>query len=102
MKLTEAAMQKGIVSTAKQLGFMVYHTTYAIGSERGFPDLVICGHGRTFFWELKGPKPTIYPDQVEWIAALQDVGHDARFIHPADYDDALAILQAAYQEARQR
>lgn len=99
MKITEAQMQKGIIATAKQLGFMVYHTTYAIGSERGYPDLHIVGHGLSWFLELKGPNPKVYPEQEAWIAALQANGHDARFVYPADYDEVLATLQAAYQEA---
>lgn len=99
MRLTEAKMQKGIIDTAKQLGFMVYHTTYAIGSERGYPDLHIVGHGRSIFLELKGPKPKVYPEQEAWIAELTACGHEARFVYPADYDDVLAWLQTAYQEA---
>ncbi len=99
MKLTESQMQKGITATAKKLGFRVYHAAYAIGSEKGYPDLHIVGHGRSIFLELKGPKPKVYPEQEEWIAALQDAGHEARFVYPGDYDGILALLQDAYQEA---
>lgn len=98
-KLTEAQMQRSLTHAAKGLGFRVYHAAYAIGSERGFPDLVICGHGRVFFWELKGPKPKVYPEQEAWIAELQAAGMNARILYPEDYDDALAELQRAYQEA---
>jgi hypothetical protein len=98
-KLTEAQLQKAIVQTAKQLGFLVYHSAYSIGSERGFPDLCICGHGRLWFFELKGPKPKVYPEQEAWIAALQAAGMDARFVYPDDLDDVLNELMTAYQEA---
>lgn len=97
-RLTEAQLQQAIVQTAKQLGFLVFHTAYAIGSERGFPDLCICGHGRLWFFELKGPKPKIYPEQEAWIAALNEAGVEARIIFPENLDDVLDALMAAYQE----
>jgi hypothetical protein len=97
--MTEAELQRSIMQAARGLGFRVFHHLYAVGSERGYPDLTIVGHGRLFFWELKGPKPKVYPEQVAWIEALQQTGADARIIYPEDYDDALAALQAAYMEA---
>jgi hypothetical protein len=96
INLTEADMLAGIKSVAKTLGYKYFHNTYAIGSDRGFPDLVIVGYGRTWFLELKGPKPHIYPEQIEWNSALRAVGQDARFIHPEDFDDLLEELQLMY------
>jgi hypothetical protein len=98
--LSEAQLQQAIVQTARQLGFLVFHTAYAIGSERGFPDLCICGHGRLFFFELKGPKPNISPEQAAWIETLQACGVEACFVYPADLDTVLATLQAAFAERR--
>jgi hypothetical protein len=96
--LSESQMQTGITRAAKQLGYLVFHTTYAIGSEKGYPDLHIVGHGRSWFLELKGPKPKIYPEQEAWIEALQAHGYDARFVFPADYETVLAELMQAYEE----
>lgn len=98
--MTEAQMQTAIVQTAKQLGYLVFHAAYSIGSERGYPDLCICGHGRLWFFELKGPKPKIYPEQEAWIAALNAAGAEARIIFPEHLDDVLDTLMEAYQEAR--
>jgi hypothetical protein len=97
--MTEAEMQKGIMRAARQLGFLCFHCQYAIGSEKGYPDLHIVGHGRSWFLELKGPKPKIYPEQEAWIEALQAHGYDARFVFPADYETVLQELMATYQEA---
>ncbi|MGI8477819.1 MAG: hypothetical protein ACR2OO_15820, partial [Thermomicrobiales bacterium] len=52
--LTEAQLQSAIERAAKSLGFLVYHTRYAVGSAPGFPDLIVCGHGRVWAWECKG------------------------------------------------
>lgn len=98
--MTEAQLQQAIMQTARQLGFLVFHTAYAIGSERGFPDLCICGHGRIWFFELKGPKPKISPEQEAWIETLSACGADARFVYPDDLDDVLATLQAAFEAGR--
>jgi hypothetical protein len=99
VKLTEAQMQAGITKAAKQLGYLVYHTKYSIGSPRGYPDMTIVGHGRLWFWELKGPNPKIYPEQEVWIDTLKSHGYDARFVFPGDYDAVIAELMQAYQEA---
>ena len=82
--MTEAQMLSGLRTAAKQLGFLCFHTVYAIGSERGYPDLHIVGHGRSWFLELKGPKPKVYPEQEAWIQRLRSCGHDARFVFPHD------------------
>lgn len=56
--LTEAAIQHGITSFLKRLGFECFHTRFAIGSDPGFPDLVA---------EFKGPNGRLRPGQLEWI-----------------------------------
>lgn len=99
-KLTEADMLKGIKFVAKQFGYLVFHNTYAIGSDRGFPDLVIVGYGCTWFLELKGPKPRISDEQKEWIQALYSAGNNAQFVHPGDYGVILAELQQGYENWR--
>ena len=91
-KLTEAQMLAGLRSAAKQLGYMTFHTTYSIGSERGFPDLHIVGHGKQFVFELKGPRGKPGPHQEEWIDAYREAGVQASVIWPGTYDYALELL----------
>jgi hypothetical protein len=48
----------------------VFHTYDSRRSEPGFPDLVICGHGRVIFAEVKR-KGGYYTDaQRRWLAEL--------------------------------
>jgi len=95
-QMSESQMQAGIKRMAKQLGYLVYHTMNAIGSDKGYPDLHVVGHGREWFLELKGPKPKISDAQIAWIDALVALGRDARFVHPPDYDGILQELMDAY------
>jgi hypothetical protein len=95
-QMSEPMMQAGIMRLAKQLGYLAYHTKWSLNSPRGFPDLVIVGHGRSWFLEIKGPRPKVYPEQIAWVDALGAVGHDARFIHPGDYEGILQELMDAY------
>jgi hypothetical protein len=97
--MTERDVQSAIVRMAKQLGFLVYHTQYALGSAPGFPDLVIAGHGRVFFWEIKGPRGKLSEHQEAWLDTLAFAGMTANVIWPDDLDDALTSLMTAYQEA---
>lgn len=104
--LTEAAIQQGITSFLKQLGFECFHTRFAIGSDPGFPDLVACDDdGRFVVAEFKGPNGRIRPGQLEWIERWRKakgclfaevVGPDTtdRWI---GYDEALARLQEILQ-----
>lgn len=91
--LTEAAMLSGLKDAAQKLGYLVYHTTYSIGSDRGYPDLTIVGHGHIWFLEIKGPRGVISDDQKTWIGAIMDAGYDARFIWPHHYDEILDELR---------
>jgi hypothetical protein len=96
--LTEQDLQNAVKSAAKHLGYLCYHTHYSIGSEAGFPDLHVIGHGRQFVFEFKGPKGRISPDQRRWIETYQAIGVDARFVFPGDYETVLAELMQAYEE----
>jgi VRR-NUC domain. len=92
-------MLSGIKTAAKSLGYHFFHTTYSIGSEAGFPDAHIIGHGKQFVFEFKGPRGKVSPAQERWIAAYRAVGVDARIIWPADYDTVISELMQAYEEA---
>lgn len=95
--LTEKQMQVALVRAAKQLGYLVYHAAYAIGSEPGFPDLTIVGKGRFWMLELKGPKGRVSEAQEAWMAHLQAAGVDARIVWPTDYDTVMQELMDAYE-----
>ena len=96
-KMTEKQLQASIVRMAKQLGYLCYHTTYSIGSERGFPDLVIVGHGACWMIECKGPRGRVSEEQEAWIAQLQLAGIDALIVYPDDLDMVLTDLMEMYE-----
>ena len=82
--MSEADLQAAIIDTATLLGLLVHHDRPArtadgswrthIQGDRGFPDLVICGHGGTAYVELKSDRGRLTPDQQQWIATLTDAG----------------------------
>ena len=73
----EKVFQQWLKKIAEVLGYLYYHTRDSRGSDKGFPDTVMVGHGRVIFAELKSlrrgrSKPTA--DQWKWINALDDSG----------------------------
>ena len=97
---TERELQSAIEQQCRQLGFKVYHTRISQGSQKGFPDLCICGHGLTLFVECKGPKGRVSKAQEEWIAELKYAGNlafVASTLNPGDFDRVVTILQDAYE-----
>jgi hypothetical protein len=99
--MTEDELLQGITQALTLAGWRWTHIINSRGVTMGDPGLpdIIAVHpnrpGRVLCWELKGQnsrgdngRPTY--DQVAWIAGLDaSAGVDARFIYPADYDQAL-------------
>ena len=54
---------------------------------RGVPDLLVSHAQQVWVVEVKGPKGTLTPEQVEWIAAWQAPVHIVRTA-----DDALRVI----------
>ncbi len=107
--MTENELQDAIVTAARTMHFYVFHPTDSRLNEPGFPDLVIAGHGRCWFIELKTEKgelrkPSVtkkgrfLPGQQEWIDALTDARMDARIVRPSDLDDVLADLKWTFEK----
>jgi hypothetical protein len=87
-----------LVAGARALGYLVHVERKAntargyrtpIKGNRGWPDVVIAGHGRLIVAELKRPgnKPT--PEQLAWLVELRIAGVDARLVLVPDELDAL-------------
>jgi hypothetical protein len=72
--MTEADVQRGITDLLKRLGFTVYHTRFAIGSDRGFPDVVgVRDDGKMVVVECKGPRGRLSDDQHGWLDRFRRV-----------------------------
>jgi hypothetical protein len=69
----EAIWQRRIIDMAKLYGWRCYHTTYSIGSDKGYPDLT-CAHAQydKLWIEVKGPNGKVAQEQIEWLAALNE------------------------------
>ena len=98
--MNETELMTGIIRAAESLGYLVFHPTISQFSKPGYPDLTICGYGRYWQWECKGPKGIVSAKQQEWIDQLQESGVDARVVWPGDYDDVIKELQRGYEDGR--
>lgn len=96
-RMTEAQLQAMVVTAARTLGWLVYHTHDSRRSQPGFPDLVLVHpvQRRVLWRELKTERGRVSSAQDEWIHALTRAGQDVAVWRPADYLDGsvLADLQ---------
>jgi len=74
--MNEKQFQEAVLQTAKVFGWKVAHfraartasgwMTPVAADGKGWPDLVLVGHGRVLFRELKTDKGTLTAEQQEW------------------------------------
>lgn len=115
--MSETQFQNSIVKIARLTGWLVFHAragrsrggrwSTPMQGDSGFPDLVMVGHGRLIFAELKkqdAPGPTAA--QQAWLDALAAVVGDAVtgpvevFVwRPSDLDAVARVLSS---KARRR
>jgi len=93
--ITEREFQRQIVELARLLGWRIHHGRPAmtrrghwvtpIQGDPGFPDLVLARSDRCIFAELKrdGTNPT--PDQLLWLASLQESGNEVYVWRPSGW-----------------
>jgi hypothetical protein len=94
--VTEAELLTAVRAACRQLPVRCYHTRYSVGSEPGFPDLVIVGRGGVLFRELKGPRGRLSDAQRAWLDDLRAAGADADVWWAQDgvaraYEEILAV-----------
>lgn len=87
-RMTENDLFGTIRDLLKVLGIgRWYHTRYSLGSNKGFPDLVICAPAAglgVLYRELKSARGKPTPEQQAWLTDLQTAGEDACVWRPAD------------------
>jgi hypothetical protein len=95
LPMSEKQLMETILQACSLLKYKAYHTFDSRRSEPGFPDLVICGHSRLFFFETKSATGRVTPDQQGWLDALSLVEGPplVEVIKPATLDRCLALLQ---------
>lgn len=87
--MRERELQTGVLSLARLMGLLVYHTYDSRRSQPGFPDLVIVGPRGVLYRELKTINGRVSPDQQKWLAALQRAGQDAGVWRPDQWPDVI-------------
>lgn len=98
--VTEAQWQSQVVGIAKQYGWLTFHPVknqptargHRQTTQPGWPDLVILGHGRSLFVELKSEKGRVRPEQIGVLRMLADSGAECALWRPSDLPEVLAAL----------
>ena len=95
--MSERQLQDAIAELAQVRGFMVHHQRPARTAEgwrsavmydgKGWPDLVIVGHGRCLIVEVKSEKGKVTLDQHAWLEMLRDTTVEVHVWRPADWLD---------------
>lgn len=95
--MSEATLLQQVRTLARTLGYRTYHTHDSRRSEPGFPDLVLVGHGRIIYAELKTARGRVTPDQILWLTALAAGGGEVHVWRPMDLvgDAILRVLKGS-------
>lgn len=72
--MTERQLQDAVVEMAGYLGFLTFHPYDSRRSTPGWPDLVICGHGRCIVAEVKRERGRVSAAQQVWLDELAAAG----------------------------
>lgn len=74
----EKDWQREVIETAELLGLRRFmHMPYALGADKGYPDLTLVLPWGVVWLELKGPQSKIQSEQIVWVLDLQEAGHHA-------------------------
>ena len=74
----EKDWQREVIETAELFGCTRYfHMSYALGADRGYPDLTLILPWGIVWLELKGPRSQIQDEQIAWVLDLQNAGSHA-------------------------
>jgi hypothetical protein len=88
--LSEAALQRLVIDTARWAGFVHWHCVDSRRSLPGFPDLVLVhvNSGRLVFIELKSQTGRLRTEQLEWMGHLS-LRHEFYVWRPSDWESGL-------------
>lgn len=90
--MSEKSWQQLIVDYARLHGWTVYHTRNSIGSEPGWPDLVLLRPFEAIFAELKSEDGKVTAAQARFLELLESAGCEVAVWRPSDEASAFARL----------
>lgn len=90
--MSEKHFLQQVRSLCRLLHYECYHTYRSTRSEPGFPDLVIAGHGRVLFAELKTERGRLTDPQQRWLNTLRECGAEVYLWRPSDWEQIVQIL----------
>jgi hypothetical protein len=90
---TEAGLLSHVRKAARFYHWRCYHTRFSLGSDPGFPDLILARGARLIAAELKGPKGKTREGQEEWLAAFRQSGAEVYLWTPNDLDQIHMVLR---------
>ncbi len=95
LKQSEGDFQGAVIQLAQLRGYLVAHfrpaktdrgwRTPVSADGAGFPDLVMVGHGRVLYRELKAESGRVRSEQAVWLAQLERCGADCAVWRPSDW-----------------
>ncbi len=91
--MSEDHLLRTVKAMATRLGWRTMHQLHSIGTEPGWPDLVMVRDERLVIRELKSMKGRLTPAQLGWLAALTDAGVDVGVWRPADLLNGTILRQ---------
>lgn len=110
--MSEREHQRAIIEAAQTLGYFVHHDrpsmtrsgqwSTAVEGNIGFPDLVVAGHGKVWFRELKMRGGSVTPYQQRWLDRLVAAGADAAVLWLSDGQDPFIAEMAAQRDVALR
>ena len=72
-EVPEEELLKFVRWTAREQGWLVYHTHDSRGSEPGFPDVVATNGEQLLFSELKSNRGKLTMEQQQWLNLLRRI-----------------------------
>jgi hypothetical protein len=92
-KITEKAFMALVIRYSQLRGWLCFHTYDSRRSQPGFPDLVLVGHERLIFAELKSEKGRLRKEQKAWLAELEKTDSTEVYVwRPSDFESVTQIL----------
>jgi hypothetical protein len=77
-------LQASVIKLCQLFGITSYHTFDSRRSDRGWPDLAMCGPRGFITRELKSDSGTVTAEQEHWGVRLRQAGVDWGVWRPAD------------------